>query len=123
MGLPALLRMKTCFLCCRQACDTPPRTSAGAGISVVFGSLIDSVARNTSLTKQLYSALIVIRHYSHQQEHQWLLCVHCHDSVYQTSKCQALSYMLMEPAQRLRTRTQDGKDAFSDTSPMRDSVL
>ncbi len=35
-------------------CATIALAGAGAGIGIVFGSLINSVARNPSLTKQLF---------------------------------------------------------------------
>ena len=39
-------------------CATIALAGAGAGIGIVFGSLINSVARNPSLTKQLFGCFI-----------------------------------------------------------------
>lgn len=40
-------------------CATIALAGAGAGIGIVFGSLINSVARNPSLTKQLFGYAIL----------------------------------------------------------------
>ena len=40
-------------------CATIALAGAGAGIGIVFGSLITSVARNPSLTKQLFGYAIL----------------------------------------------------------------
>jgi F-type H+-transporting ATPase subunit c len=40
-------------------CATIALAGAGAGIGIVFGSLISSVARNPSLTKQLFGYAIL----------------------------------------------------------------
>lgn len=40
-------------------CATIALAGAGAGIGIVFGSLITAVARNPSLTKQLFSYSIL----------------------------------------------------------------
>ena len=50
---------KPCVICSRPDVQSAHIRFAGAGIGIVFGSLINSVARNPSLTKQLFGYAIL----------------------------------------------------------------